>query len=1227
MARSRRLLTIIVVLACALLVLVALAPTIIALGPGRGIVASAVSANIDGDAEVDAVRFSWFGGQSVRGMRVTERSGREAANVDVTVDAGLFALALGSAGALDVTITGAVHGDLHEDGTTSFQQLLAAADDGAAGDAPSSADPGAATPLRLDGVPAVRLGIDGLAVTIVPVGDDDPTPIVLDGLTGHLAYAPGGSTEVVLASATTSGAGAGRVEVDVRATRLFDERGTLTVDGAALNAKVTLGNVPVPFADQVEELTAFTLSAVATDLASVVDVEVNLETKATGAAPSRLEGTLALDAPLAPDGSVRVGLDRIRGALTGRAVPTALAQPLLASTPLLLTRDVGSAVDLTARFAPDDRADVLSNVNVDVKSAHATLELTATVRADRAIEGGRLKAGIDVHPDLLAAVAGTSIAGATRLEVDVASFSVPAPADDGAVALADAAINGQIIVAAPLTVAVAEGETLAVRDAALVIDTAALRDGIRVGGGAAVDDGRLDVDMTVTGLVDATGALALANAEPIGTITVTGIDGARVAALVAGDDPEGATAAAATALLAGSIRASVETVSADGGLDAVLTFATDALDVSARAARRGDVVRVAETRVTTTITPDLAAALQGESEKPVTLTAPAPVTLTVAPFALERGDDGAYGLGAEPITAEVTIAAIGVAHEELASPVTLRDVRTTVDADLAAKSYKATGSAAMAADDGAMAQASWDLAARDVDGEIHPSGTLTLADVDMHRLERTLGLEPRALVGWVGGAGGLSVEMTDLDARRAATVRCDLARLTGVLTAALADDVLELSAESITLLARKDAIARVLNPPPEDGSTPTSVIGVAEDVPFTAAVRDTRIPLALARDEPVDPESFALDAELTGGALVLVDDAGAFSTIDGLVVTTRSEDLRRGVDFTLKSAASSREAEDGGTFDVEGRVYRLLDEAGALQAEKLRIDADAKAAAVPTAIADTFFGFDGLLVAAVGAEMGATVEARGFSRKEGWLDARVDTPNGFLTGRIKSRGDIVYTDTELPLNGSLELTPAFRQRLLQRIHPVFADVETTEQPVVFNVPTAAQVPVNGDLARLNADLEITIGAVQFRTGSTLFDLLAAFESQRETIPGFIEPIVVKVRSGVLTYDRFALRIEKYTLNYEGTVDLVRRTVDLRTEIPLEGLAQTFGELKGYVDDIIVPLVTRGPLDAPETEIDPDFDLAGAAAQAGFRGVIDEELGKEIGGLLDDIFGNKKKEEE
>ena len=81
--------------------------------------------------------------------------------------------------------------------------------------------------------------------------------------------------------------------------------------------------------------------------------------------------------------------------------------------------------------------------------------------------------------------------------------------------------------------------------------------------------------------------------------------------------------------------------------------------------------------------------------------------------------------------------------------------------------------------------------------------------------------------------------------------------------------------------------------------------------------------------------------------------------------------------------------------------------------------------------------------------------------------------------------------------------------------------------------------------------------MEFDSGSISLGLLNALNAtSTSTIPGHIEPIVARIRDGVVTYDRFTVRIDKYTLAYSGRIDLNTRTVDLRTELPLAGLAMS-----------------------------------------------------------------------
>jgi hypothetical protein len=246
------------------------------------------------------------------------------------------------------------------------------------------------------------------------------------------------------------------------------------------------------------------------------------------------------------------------------------------------------------------------------------------------------------------------------------------------------------------------------------------------------------------------------------------------------------------------------------------------------------------------------------------------------------------------------------------------------------------------------------------------------------------------------------------------------------------------------------------------------------------------------------------------------------------------------------------------------------------------------------------------------------------------VDGRIDTTNGFLEGVVKGKERSLQSTQSRPIEGELEVTPPLRDRLLARIHPILADVRSVEHPVRFTVPQRLVLPLDGDVSRLKADIEIDIGAVEFDSGSVTLGLLRRFDTPEETIPGLIEPIVAEIRKGVIEYERFAVHIGKYALRYKGEVDLNTRTVDLHTELPLAALALTFEELEGYVDKIIVPLWTHGPLDDPKTEIHPDFDLMKEAAKAGFQGALRNILkdqGLPIGDVLDDWMRRSEEKDE
>ena len=58
----------------------------------------------------------------------------------------------------------------------------------------------------------------------------------------------------------------------------------------------------------------------------------------------------------------------------------------------------------------------------------------------------------------------------------------------------------------------------------------------------------------------------------------------------------------------------------------------------------------------------------------------------------------------------------------------------------------------------------------------------------------------------------------------------------------------------------------------------------------------------------------------------------------------------------------------------------------------------------------------------------------------------------------------------------------------------------------------------------------------------------------------IEPIKIKIRKGVVTYDSFTVRVHKIAMVWSGKVDLAKGTVDLRTEIPFADLSLAIKDL-------------------------------------------------------------------
>ncbi|MBT8484224.1 MAG: hypothetical protein KJO43_01505 [Phycisphaerae bacterium] len=1221
-----------------LVVVVALLPTLINRGLARGRFTAAIERQVDATATIDGLDLSWFGPQRIEGLHLVDADGREAAVLDLQLDSTLFPIILGTVKRYDLAVAGVLTGELRDDGTTSFHDLTPTPEPAASGDGAPAPSPKPASDalVDLDGVLPMAITVDGVTVDLAFPGSTTTAGLVLSSVAGQFVYEPGGATILELRSPVVSEGESGSFEFAATGRNLFDASGRMTPDGATLDATLTARRIPVPYAETPASIDTLEVRGVSTDLTTSLTLDLNLKTELEGEEPSVLTGDLAVRAPLTTGGGLNVGLDSVTGTVTGARVPTAIMQPLLAGSPIVLSRDVGPAVDVTARFeAPESDASD-RQIDLDVTAAHARVALAARVAPDGAVRGEDARAQFNVQPALLENLTDFTMTRPTRVQVHATSFAFPARNADGTLPVNAIAVTGKVAMPGTAVVrevgAASDASPIAFEAIEVTVESPALGERVRVGGSGKIAGGVLEIDQTLTKLFDASGDLALGTAHPSGRIRLHGVDGAAVATLAERWVESSAARTAIRTLAGDAVGVVVSTSPSDEELRIALDVRTSRLTLETESRRRANELHVASLVAMLTATPELLAAFATDEPLPVTLTDAATVTLRTDPFTLPATADGGYELPAEPLKGGIRVADMTLTHESLTLPVTVSTLTGRVETTLGERPIiVADGNAELRGADVALGQMTYDVKLQT--GETSSvSGMIGLDGVSVATLESVAGLTAGMLSGWIGDRGALAVRLDDAEAASELALDLNFEQLTGVARVAVTEDRLTATADTLALQVDATLLESWLNPAPEE--TSAEATGAAADpvrvtgpVPLTARLRTLDVPLALAKGAPFDPASVRLQTQLEGGPLGLATTAGPFSTVRDLTVTAGTSNLADGLVFKLGATVDTPDASDAGRIDVSGTVVGLVADDGTLDTDGAKLEMEANSAKVPTVLADALLGFNRALVAAVGPEMKATFRARNFSAETGYLEARIDTAQGFLEGRIRGRRGDLRTVADYPVRGALTLTPAFRRQLLTPLNPILQDVRTTAQPIEFAITSNALIPLDGNLRRMKADLQIGVGAVEFDSGSAFLGVLALFnDSPKRTIPGRIDPIVARIRRGVVEYDQFSVQLGKYTLRYQGTVDLVTKKVDLRTELPLEALALTFEELAGYVDKITVPLVTTGTIGDIKTDVDPSFDLAGAAAEAGFRGALNELLegkGVKLGDLLGDLIGGAK----
>ncbi len=1163
----RRLILAGVVLVLLLLGVVLGAPWLVSRGVGHRQLREFASRQLGLTVAFDDLALGWTGPLSVRGFTLTDATGRQVLTVDGRVNGGLIGVLGNLTGGVRTAFSGRVDVDMTampEGGRTS------------------------SAPWVLPALP-VELDIDHLDVS-VEIGE--PQPLALRELSGRLAYVPGGDTTLQAAAQLSSSRFAGEVGLDIALDDLISADGRLTPNGARARVELRArsdGSVQVdgPTLDTVD------VSVTSTDLSGVVKVTARGTGRVEGGA-APLEADVQIGRIFDSAGRFVFEPSAIQGSVLGSGVPTAVMQPFLAGTPIVLSRDLGPRVDVEAAFEPGTPR----TISVVLKADAAQLELAAEVDGiDGIITGRTFRGAARVDPRLLSAWGVTGIDTALPVEWELDSYSIPAADASGHRAWDAAQATGRLRAGAALIALGPELPTLS---------TTALEIGFVLG----AVQGRLDLDVTgglesmrmrvrqaISGLM-AGGEFAMTDLWPIGEVRMTGITADEIGRWI----PD-----AYRPLVAEVVRTPAEVVLVSGAGRAVAVQVTSG-DVQVQldivAGETFEELQVATAVIHCVGTPALLAALPfdlnayGELLGPVPLeirlTAPMVVPMPPTPAWLDACAATGVLSARDLSVRSMKLPDAPVHVTDLAGPVTVARGGRRISADLrgtvaGGDPSQLLGPLRARIEVSATAEG-WGV---DIDAEL-PDLALTPAIA-------LFGQDPQNIIPWTGATANATARVNVGQAAPRVTARVTTEELGGTWIVELNDDLVALRTEDarLTVPARqmkrwRDRAVR------ERGRSPRRTADKA--LPLTPIITRCVVPLGLLSGGAFDPAAVDIDISLVAEALALDAADRAAVALEGIKLRMTCTDLAAGIDLEVTGTArSTLERTSAGTLELQGRATGLYAD-GALDVDGVRIDSAATMRDFPTVVLDGLFDLQGYLVDAIGREAGAELETTALGLTSGTLKAQFSSAHGTLTVPEMAMDEGVLKLGPDPIVAELEVTRELRQRLLAQLHPVFEDIRTTEERVKMTV-TKALIPPDGNVELLNADMRLDIGDVHFEPGILSLTLLAVTRRDHDgTIPGTIEPVNIRIRDGVVHYQRFALVIDEQRMIYTGTIDLNTRRVNLRTELPLGVLSQNIGDLGGLTDDIVVPILTTGTLGNTLTRVD-ESDLVRDVLQKGIFDIL------------------------
>ena len=331
---------------------------------------------------------------------------------------------------------------------------------------------------------------------------------------------------------------------------------------------------------------------------------------------------------------------------------------------------------------------------------------------------------------------------------------------------------------------------------------------------------------------------------------------------------------------------------------------------------------------------------------------------------------------------------------------------------------------------------------------------------------------------------------------------------------------------------------------------------------------------------------------------------------------------------------------------ITGRIASFTDEMGNLTPKTARVTLDGGFAPIPTAVVDSLARQGGLLVDVLGPVVDFGINADEFGMGGGTLLATATAPFARAEIRGQVRDGLFIVDKTSIVEAS-RITGEATKRL-QKALPMLASLEKTtdDRPARIIFETPIEVPIDGNMDRLNGKFTVDVGTARFGTAGLFQKVLSVAHMRAAGEVGRrMPPLKITMTDGLVSYEPYALPLGEFKIETQGFINLSSKPRQLAnggsgtlpagqlqvlTFIPAGAFA---AEAVPGLSNLPLPLVgnlarlpirTSGMIASPKNDIAVDLVGKNAVDSLLAPGKLLEEG---PGNLLKDLIdGGKKKNE-